>query len=185
MPAKPPTILSATDNQPAIKLALEVRTPWTRWLALAIIAAASLTALAWAINSGNPKEQAAEVMRRIIERPTVAVIAAPTATPVPGEYTATLEIDPLEPKTPDGFITLTSTLTLGGEPVAGAKVHLTLRYWELTRDVEGGVTGPDGSAVLVYNIHRARGNWGVRVVSAFLINEKVVARADNEFVPVP
>ena len=184
MPGITPDRLEATDTQPAMKLTLEVQTPWTRWLLVAVITIAAFSALAWAINSGNPKRQASDLVRIAEAHPTPPP-ALPTATTEPGVYTATLEIDPLEPKTPNGIITLTSTLIRDDKPVEGAKVHLTLGYWEGVRDVDGGVTGPDGTAVLVYNIHRARGDWGVRVVSAFFIDDKIVVRADNEFLPEP
>jgi hypothetical protein len=108
-----------------------------------------------------------------------------TSTPSPGEYTATLRIDPSEPPTPNGIVTITGTLLLGTEHVQGAKMHLTLQYWGKARDADGGTTGPDGTTVIRYNIGRALAQWEVRVVAAFFVDDNLVTRAVDYFTPVP
>ena len=173
--------LMAPEIQPPLKLTLEDRTPRTRWLLVGFATLLACGSITWAINSSNPKINAATFMQTLIQ-PTAPVA---TSTPIPGAYTATLQIDPPEPHTPNGIITLTGTLLLDNKPVEGAKMHLSMRYWGAGRDVDGGLTSPDGVAATTYNIGRARGLWDIRVVASFFIDDKVVTRAENTFIPTP
>ncbi len=179
---------SLVDQTP-LKLTIEERTPWASWIFVSVLTLATVAALAWAINAGNPKITATDLMETLTNINTSAnaqtPIPIPTSTPKPGEYTATLEISPTNPTTPDGIITLTSTLTLDNKPVEGAKVHFTFSYWGTFRDADGTVTDSDGVSVTQYNIHKALAQWTVRTVAAFFVDDKLVVRTTDYFTPVP
>jgi hypothetical protein len=173
------TQIESAEDLPPLKLTLEETIPWTRWLIAGLITLAVLLLLAWAINAGNPKITAST----LANAPTMI---APTVTPMPGVYTATLEIHPPEPVTPNGTIAMSGTLKYGDAPVEGARLHLSVpERGGRVRDIEAGLTGANGIATAETNIGRPLAGVPVRVVASFYVDDELVVRAFNSFTPVP
>jgi hypothetical protein len=171
----------STDGQPPLKLTLEEKTPAARWIVLTVLALFACSVLTYLINAGNPKITASD-LEAMGARPT------PTTTIVVNEagYSAMLNLNPSDQVPTDSNLTLTSTLYLHGKPVPHAKVHFTFTNTRgVLQDVDGGVTGPDGASVTVYNIGRVYGHFSTRVVAAFIVDGKAVIRTDTRFTPVP
>jgi hypothetical protein len=175
-----PSRAQHSEAQPPLKLTLEERTPFVRWIILAVFALFACSVLTYLINADNPKITASD-LEALAAQPT------PTATILANEagYAAVLVLDPPEQVPTNSRLTLTATLTQHGEPVQGARVHYTIRNLRgVLFDVDGGQTDAGGTSVTEYNIGRSFGHWQTRVIAAFLVDDEVVIRTDKYFTPV-